>query len=85
MALPPLADIRNGIPTLSWYGICTTIVLLTALSTVGFLGFRLAFDLLLGSTIDLSPGILLAATIPTGIVLGIQLRAQLKKLKSRAG
>lgn len=84
MALPPLEDIRDGIPTLSLYGICTTIVLVTALSTVGFLGFRLAFDLLFGSTIDLSPGILMAATIPTGVVLGIQLRAQLKKLKGRA-
>jgi energy-converting hydrogenase Eha subunit G len=82
MEIPPLVETHDGKPTISWRGICATGLVVSALSVAGFLGFHFAFNVLLGSTVDLFPGILLAATIPTGAVLGIQLRTQLRNVAS---
>ncbi len=82
MKFPPLGETVDGTQILSWRNICLTGLVVSALSVVGFLGFRFAFDVILGSTIDLFPGILLAATIPTGLVLGRQLRTQLRTVQT---
>ena len=78
MMFPPLVATVDGKPSVSWRGIGLTGLVVSALSVFGFLGFRFAFDVILGSTIDLFPGILLAATFPTVLVLGTQLRTQLE-------
>ena len=80
MKIPLLVETHDGKPTVSWRGLCVTALVVSALSVVGFLGFRFTFDVFLGSTVDLLPGILLAATIPAGVVLGIQLRTQLRSV-----
>ena len=64
-----LVKTHNGQPTVAWCGICVTGLVVSTLSVIKFLRFRFAFDVLLGSTIDLFPGILLASTIPTRAVV----------------
>lgn len=82
MKLHPLVKTVDGTPILSWRDIDLTGLVVSALSVGGFLGFRFAFDAILGSTVDLFPGILLAAIIPTGIVLGRQLRTPLRTVQT---
>jgi len=72
--LPPLVVTVDGKQSVSWHGICLTGLVVSALSVLGFLGVRFALDVILGSTVSLFPGILLAATFTTVLVLGTQLR-----------
>jgi hypothetical protein len=76
--LPPLVVTVDGKQSVSWHGICLTGLVVSALSVLGFLGVRFALDVILGSTVSLFPGILLAATFTTVLVLGTQLRTQLR-------
>jgi hypothetical protein len=77
MKLPPLVGMRHGKRVVSLWGICATGMVLEIVCTGSFLVGRFALDLLLGGTVDLLPGLLLAATMPVGIVLGRQLRTAL--------
>jgi hypothetical protein len=61
----------------SLWGVCATGLVIEILCMGGFLGGRLALDLLFGGTVDVLPRLLLAATMPVGIALGRQLRAAL--------
>ena len=82
MKTPLLVENHDGKPTVSWRGLCVTALLASALSVAGFLGFRFILELFLGETIDLLPGILLTATIPTGALLGKLLRTQLRSFRA---
>jgi hypothetical protein len=77
MNLPPLVGMRHGKRAVSLCGICATVLVLEILSMGGFLGVRFGLDLLFGGTVDVLPGLLLAATMPVGIVLGRLLRGAL--------
>jgi hypothetical protein len=77
MKFPPLVGIHRGKRVVSLWGIFATALVVEVLCTGGFLGARLALDLLLGGTVDLLPGLLLAATMPVGVVFGVGLRTAL--------
>ena len=77
MELPPLVGMRNGNRVVSLLGICATVLVLEILSICGFFGARVCLDFFFGGTADLLPGILLAATMPVGVVLGTQVRRAL--------
>ena len=70
----PIVGIRHGKRAISWRGVFAVALIISSLSAGGFLVVRILLDVLLGSTIPLLPGLLLAATLPVGVVLGTQLR-----------
>ena len=70
----PIVVIRNGKRAVLWRGVFALALITSALSIGGFLGGRILLAVLLGSTIPLFPGLLLAGTLPAGVVLGVQLR-----------
>ncbi len=77
MKLPPLVGMRHGKRVVSLWGICATGLVVEILCIGGFLAARFALDFLFGGTVDLLPGLLFAAIMPVGIVLGGQLRTAL--------
>jgi hypothetical protein len=68
---------RHGKRVVSLWGICVTGLVIEILCIGGFLAARFALDFLLGGTVDLLPGVLLAATMPVGGAMGRLLRAAL--------
>ena len=70
----PIVGIRHGKRAISWRGVFWVALISSGLSIGGFLVARVLFDFFLGSAIPLLPGLLLAATLPVGVVLGTQLR-----------
>jgi hypothetical protein len=77
MKLPLLVGMHHGKRVVSLWGFCATGLVLEIVCTGSFLVGRFALDLLLGGIVDLLPGLLFAATMPVGIVLGGQLRRAL--------
>jgi hypothetical protein len=77
MNLPPLVGMRHGKRVVSMWGICATGLVVEILCISGFFASRFALDFLLGGTVDLLPGVLLAATMPVGGALGGMLRGAL--------
>ena len=69
-----IVGIRHGKRAISWRGVFAVALIISGLSSGGFLVARILLDLLLGSTIPLLPGLVLSATLPVGLVLGAQLR-----------
>lgn len=71
----PIVGVRYGKRAIAWRGVLAVALIVSGLSIGGFLAGRVLLDVLLGSTIPLLPGLVLAATLPVGVVLGAQLRA----------
>jgi uncharacterized membrane protein len=63
---------RDGTREIVWGGLMATGLIVTTLSVVGYLAARLVLP------VPLFPGVIFAATIPVGAVLGVQLRTAWK-------